>query len=958
MKKCLAGTLLIFFFLPGTLAENLWEIPADSKPFDMADTLRPEEKAWLASHKTLRVAGPKAFPPFHFYDDKKEVKGIAADYLNLIARILHVQIETRSDLSWPQALKGAREKEIDLIALCAKSEEREDYLVFTKPFLSYPLVIVTRTDAPFVSGINDLHGKKIVFVKGIATYDWLIQDKINIVPDFVETPLDALKAISLGKADATLENLAAASYLIQSNGLANLKIAAPTVYGQYELFMAIRKDWPELSLIINKVLAAITPDQHAEIRNRWLSVRYEHGLRKSDVLKWAAGTGGGVVLILFLFYLWNRKLKNEILERRRAEKELMESEIYLKKAQSIGKIGHFSFDPATGIVSGSDELFRIFDVDRGKPLFDAFASAVLPEDSHLIFPMIEKALSEEIPYDTEHRIRHRDGKVIHVQAKGGIIGEGSLRRMVGTVQDITDQKLSANALKASEERYRSLVEDQIELVSRFTPDGTFLFANTHFCRFFGKTRESVVNQKWQPVIHSDDLPMIEKELTRLSPQNPVVIIENRVYAAGGELRWVQFSNKAFFDKNEAILEIQSVGRDITDKKNAEEDRKKMEAQLIQSQKMESIGTLAGGIAHDFNNILSPIVGHSEMLMEDLPENSPLRSGIRDIYTAALRARDLVRQILTFSRRDKLEPRLIQLEPVAKDALKLIRATIPKTIQIEHYFEPGCGLVQADPTQIHQIVMNLATNAFHVVDEHTGRIVVSLSGSRIPNGSFPPPGLEGKQLVCLAVADNGPGMTQEVLDRIFEPFFTTKERGKGTGMGLSVVHGIVKSLDGMIDVDSSPGKGTEFRVYLPVASGISEIRLPDSGQDMAQGNERILLVDDEASITVMTKKSLERFGYTVTAFTKSTEALEAFRQTPDQYDLVITDMAMPEISGDRLIEALIRIRPGIPVILCTGLNDSLIEDRIRRLGIRGFLMKPMEMRALAWKIREILDQSPA
>ena len=395
--------------------------------------------------------------------------------------------------------------------------------------------------------------------------------------------------------------------------------------------------------------------------------------------------------------------------------------------------------------------------------------------------------------------------------------------------------------------------------------------------------------------------------------------------------------------------------DITDRKQAEKALRESEERLQQSQKMESIGTLSGGIAHDFNNILFPIVGNAEILLEDIPDDSPLRGNLNAVFNAAMRAKDLVKQILAFSRQDSHEIKLMRMQPVIKEALTLIRSTIPTSIEIKQTISKDCGIIKADPTQIHQVVMNLATNAYHAMDDTGGELKVNLKEVELSGQDLPSPDMEPGFYVCLIVADTGTGIRDNVKDRIFDPYFTTKEQGKGTGMGLATIHGIVLNAGGNIIVNSELGKGTEFQVYLPIVQPSFEQQATQAIKPIQRGTEHILLVDDEDTIVFMEKQILERLGYSVVSRTSSVEALEAFRAAPDKFDLVITDMAMPNMSGDQLAPALIKIRPDIPILLCTGFSERLPEEKAKSMGIKGFLMKPIIKKDLSKMIREVLGK---
>lgn len=415
----------------------------------------------------------------------------------------------------------------------------------------------------------------------------------------------------------------------------------------------------------------------------------------------------------------------------------------------------------------------------------------------------------------------------------------------------------------------------------------------------------------------------------------------------GTEMWTRWECRPWYEKDDTVGGIIVYTEVITDQIRAEET-------MRQAQKMEAMGALAGGIAHDFNNLLFPIIGHAEMALEDLPADSPLRKRLKQIHTGAVRAKELVHQILAFSRQEKSEQIRMKIQPIVKEALKLIRFTIPATIAIRQQISPNCGPVMADPVQIHQILMNLATNAFHAMEKDGGTLTVCLETCRVDTPARINPALSPGNYACLTVTDTGKGMDQKTLEKIFDPFFTTKRKGKGTGMGLSVVHSIVTAMNGAVQVHSQPGWGTEFRVYLPIMKTGSDNDPGTSRQSpLTGGNERILLVDDKEPVAAMETQILSRMGYKVTAFTDSTDALAAFKDDPDRFDLVITDVAMPNMSGDKLAEALKRVRPDIPILLCTGYCEWMTPETVRKLGVSGLLTKPMLTRDLDRTLRSIL-----
>ncbi len=389
---------------------------------------------------------------------------------------------------------------------------------------------------------------------------------------------------------------------------------------------------------------------------------------------------------------------------------------------------------------------------------------------------------------------------------------------------------------------------------------------------------------------------------------------------------------------------------------AEEEKTLLTRQLNQAQKMEAIGTLAGGIAHDFNNILSAIIGFTEMtrLKVDQP---PLRRHLDHVLNACERARNLVAQILAFSRATELELKPVDISFIAKEAVKLLRATIPSIIEIRFKSAANIHTVRADPTRIHQVLINLCTNAAHAMREKGGVLEVELENIEITAGSAPT-GLDVKPGPCvvLTVRDSGIGIPPDVMHRIFDPFFTTKEKGEGTGLGLSVVYGIVKGFGGSITVDSQPGAGATFKVYLPAITDMAEVR-PETEEPLVGGREHILFIDDEEMLMEMGRYLLEELGYRVTPVADSTKALELFRAQPGQFDLVITDMTMPGMTGADLAREMLKLRPDLPIILCTGLSEIINEEKAMAMGIREFVMKPLNLRKIAELTRKALGTRP-
>ncbi|MGD9361319.1 MAG: CHASE2 domain-containing protein, partial [Desulfobacterales bacterium] len=424
--------------------------------------------------------------------------------------------------------------------------------------------------------------------------------------------------------------------------------------------------------------------------------------------------------------------------------------------------------------------------------------------------------------------------------------------------------------------------------------------------------------------------------------------------------------KAFprFDKTHHRKGTVQIVRDITENKKSEKKHQILQEQLIQAQKMEAIGTLAGGIAHDFNNILAAVMGYTELTVLSLPEKSQLRAQLNHVLKASLRARDLVEQILTFSRQTSqdLQPQPIQIGLIIKEALKLIRSTFPSTIQLQLDLASD-GKVVIDPSQMHQIIMNLCANAKHAMQQNGGVLTVEMKDLDIgPHAEIlvQEPGLQPGPYIMIAVKDTGHGMTPEVLKRIFEPYFTTKEKGVGTGLGLAMVHGITKNCGGTVILESKVGKGTSIYVYLPRTNtdqAHKKTKVGTMAQPAPTGAERILFVDDEPELVALSREILERLGYQVVTKNNGIDALQEFRERPNHFDVVVTDMTMPKMTGERLAHELIGIRPDIPIILCTGFNEQINEQKAKAIGIKAFLMKPLTVNQLAKTVRAVLEMKP-
>ncbi len=524
----------------------------------------------------------------------------------------------------------------------------------------------------------------------------------------------------------------------------------------------------------------------------------------------------------------------------------------------------------------------------------------------------------------------------------------------GIVRDITERKKAEQQLQESEAFQKTLMNAVPTPIFYKDREGRYVGFNRAFETFFGKTKNELIGKTVFDISPPDLASIYHKQDNELLNRGGLQVYESQVKNAYGDTRDVIFNKSVYHDHVGNVTGLIGAILDITERRKAEEERKTLQRQLQQAQKMESIGTLAGGIAHDFNNILSPIMLHTEMAMMDLPVDSPLQQTMKHIYRSGERARDLVKQILTFARKQEASRVPIIISLVVKGAIGFLRSALPSTIDIRYDFKTEHTTVLADPTQMNQVLINLCTNAAYEMRNHGGLLKITLNEEYIgSNETKRFSGYHSGFYLRLSVEDTGNGIPPDIIDKIFEPYFTTKATGEGTGMGLALVHGIVKSHGGEIYAESEPGKGAVFHVLLPI---VEEEVTPtrEKKRDLPKGNERILLVDDEEMAVNVVRPMLERLGYQVTAKTSSLEALQTFQYDPHAFDIVITDQTMPNMTGKELTRELTSIRPDIPIILCTGFSDSIDAEQAREAGIRAFAMKPVVMRNFAAMIRDVLD----
>jgi PAS domain S-box-containing protein len=753
---------------------------------------------------------------------------------------------------WSDALESLRKRDgVDLVLMITKDESREWFIEFTQNYLKFPEVIITRKDSEFISGIKDLAGRTISLENNFIEADFLRRDIPGVKLSELPTTRASLEAVATGKADAYVGNLAVASYLIEKNGFSDLKIAAPSIYPDDAYAMGVRKDWPELARILDKALDTITEEEQRQINQKWLSVRYEHGIHPHDVIKWVLIVAGiALVFILQLrrmVKIRTAELEQEVFERKQAEDALLESRNRLSEQ--------------------NDELLA-----------------------------------------TDERLR---------------------------VQ-IEEYETSQNLLKVSNQNLQTLFDvSPFSILISSKSDGKICEINRTFLQDFGYAPAEIIGNIASEIGFWEDGATRGRFWNLAHQQNGMSGFSAQLRTKSGEVREaLLFSNLIKFKESECLL---TVIMDVT-------EQKRLESNLQQSQKMDLLGQLAGGVAHDFNNMLSVIIGSAQLLTLHVKENDKARKYLSAIQEAATRSADMTHQLLTFSRKGQVNNSLVKIHDIIKMVISLLERTIDKKITLETRLTAINCTVSGDPTLLQNALLNLGVNARDAMPGG-GNITFTTDNICLDHNFCTahhlqiPPG----QYLEISVADNGTGIPPQTIERIFEPFFTTKESGKGTGLGLAVVFGTIKDNKGAIIVQSTPGVGTVFKLYLPLAEGAHRTKM--TSNEIVKGSGGILLVDDEPLVRTVNRELLENLGYRVYVAENGKQALEIYSREKDNIALVIMDVVMPGLGGKETLKQLIEFSSGVKVLMTSGFHQESTISEFETLGAAGFIKKPYSSVAL-------------
>lgn len=625
----------------------------------------------------------------------------------------------------------------------------------------------------------------------------------------------------------------------------------------------------------------------------------------------------------------------------------------LSLAMEVAGVGMWDWRPSENELYFDDRYYTMAGYAPGEfpATVDAWRAHIHPDDVDKVREGFSRLiLGEEDENSNQFRFRTKSGNWIWILGRGRVFErdvKGLPLRIIGTHTDISNRLLAETEQFKSEDRFKRLVENSYAGIF-ISQECCFRYTNPSMARITGYTIEELAGRSIIDLVHPLDRDRVMDRYIRcVNGEDMPNYYTIRAIDKSGKQLWIELNAMRFeWQDQPAIL---SFVRDVTENKS-------MKQQLLQAQKMQAIGTLAGGIAHDFNNILSAMMGFTEICLSDVPADSRSSHRLCRVMEAGQRAKDLIHQILAFSRQEEIDQKPVNMALIVKETMKFIRASTPSTISLEIDVDGDTGVVMGDPTRIHQVIMNLCANASHAMREGGGVMGVSLANCQVADDGLANTikGLVPGDYVRFVVSDTGHGMNRETVKKIFDPYFTTKRRGEGTGLGLSVVHGIVTNLGGAVTVYSEPGKGTAVHVYLPRIHSDEDASTVTEKPTYAGGNETILLVDDEAFLLEMTGEMLENLGYTVVSRTNGVEAFHAFSANPQRFDAVITDLTMPGMTGLELAEKIAGLGCSTPVILCSGFGTNISQKLADIPCARAVLKKPVLMREMSETIRQVLD----
>ncbi len=891
------------------------------------------------------------WPPQYQLDRNGQPAGFAVDLVEQVANAAGLRVQYTVMHSWGQLFDALRSGKIDLIPNLGITEERKQWFAFTSPVETFPIVIFIRQSTFDIQGAQDLAGRVVGTVRyNVGTR--LMQQRGDIELKVFPTLKEAFFELLAGQVDALVYPQPVMMKLALDTGLEETvkRVGEPLL--EVKRAMSVRKDNHVLLERLQSAASVfVSSDAYQRVYTKWYGEPKPFWTPKRIVLMMMAlimaASISGVAWHNIRTTSINRRLRQSIQDRKSAEEALSASEEKYRLIVEDQNDLILKLTPDGRILFASPSIRELLGCSPDDIVGTNLLSLVHPQDDENVQLALQSLQVAPHFCRCEARfLTYRKWRWFSWSSKAVLDQAGQVREIIAVGRDTTRRKRAELRLKESEEKFRAIFEHAADSVLLLNADSLAIVdfnATAH--QSLGYTREAFKHL----TLH--DLLAVDPPDTVAGMAQKILKADLRPVEAGlrtrsGQIRYHRIRQKAITisDHNYTL----GIWHDIT-------DRKMLEEHLVYSQKMEAIGTLAGGVAHDFNNILGIIIGNTELALMDISDEHPLRQKLKEIQTAGRRARDVVSQLLCFSRQDETRRLPVELGAMIDESLQLLRASIPATIDIRKKLHHRPLTVLSDSTQIQQVLINLCTNAAHAMEEGGGILTVSLKKTHLDQVAADQYGRSAGDYARLTVEDTGTGIESAIFDRIFDPYFTTKQARSGTGMGLAVVHGIVTKYGGGITVNSQTGRGTQFHVFLPLCAVATEMKPPEPVESLS-GQGRLLLVDDESSILKLGAAYLSQMGYDVRTSDDSTQALKMYGAAPDQYDLIILDMTMPKLSGEELAKEIFNINPDVPVIMCSGYPDSAVRNKIHALGIETFLQKPYQMRTLAKAIQQALKRS--
>ncbi|RJP42383.1 MAG: PAS domain S-box protein [Desulfobacteraceae bacterium] len=924
----------------------------------MADgTYRHLHAKWFAAlelptNRRIIIGGDHNYPPYEYLDENGRPTGYNVDLTKAIARALDLDIEIRLG-PWAKIRQALADGEIDAIQGMLYSPERDLIFNFTPAHtVNHYVAVVRKGEGDPPSSAADLAGRRIVVQDGDIMHDFVLEKGMELNVFTSDSQELALKELAEGRHDCALAARLTAMHWKNKYGWDNLVVGSQALFST-EYCYAVHKNQRALLAQLAEGLKIIEDTgEYRHIYEEWMGVYEDAPLDSIRIIRYVAMVAVPLLLIIIGAFAWSWSLRRQV--ARQTEK-LRQSAEFQRAMIACSPVALYSLDPDGRVSVWNASAKRIFgwtaEEVMGRPL------PIVPEDKRQEFIDLRKRVMNGESFSRIEVVRlKKNGFVFDASLSASPIhdSEGNIIGIMSSVEDISERKRSEAALKKSEEQYRLLADNTIDAIWTMDMDLVFTYVNPACFAMAGYTPEEWIGSRLQDHCDEKNFAIMAANVMEGlegGPEFPGVIFEAVMLKKNREPFPVEIHGKIIYDAGNNPLMIQGVTRDISERRHAEEVREKLQSQLLQSQKMESVGRLAGGVAHDFNNMLTVILGYTEMAMDQVNKTDPIHADLEEVRRAGKRSMDITGQLLAFARKQVISPRVMDLNETVEGMLKMLRRLIGEDIDLEWHPEARLWPVKMDPAQINQMLANLCVNARDAISGvgkmtiETENIVFDADYCADHAGFIP------GDFVMLAVSDNGCGMDGETLNNIFEPFFTTKEVGKGTGLGLATIYGIVKQNSGFINVYSEPGKGTTFRIYLPRHAGeAKEATAPVVAQLMPGRGETVLLVEDEPTIMTMGKVMLEKLGYQVLAAATPGEAMSLASEYGETIHLLITDVVMPEMNGRDLANLLRTIRPDIRVVFMSGYTANVIAHHgVLDAGVH-FIQKPFSMQELSVQIR--------